>query len=246
MALKAVYAGATTADGRKVYSGFSKSDPAGDDGWAFWTTGFVPPDAPGTAEPWSDLGLAPLQFIFQDQVLKFFVFGDPGYNSLSFNLNSSDLARTQIVMNRGGAEGTDPDLSTFKDRGGKLIIYHGWSDPAVSPLETIRYYDGIIQEQGGLNRTGQFARLFMVPGMHHCIASGGPAPNVFDPISPLIDWVERDEAPTQILATHFQDNDPSTGVITRTMPLCPYPEVAVFMGGDVNQASNWACQRPAD
>ncbi len=243
MALKAVYAGATTADGRKIYSGFSKSDPAGDDGWAFWTTGFVRPDVPGTAEPWSDLALAPWQFIFQDQVLKFIVFGDPGYNSLSFNLNSSDLARTQVVLNRGGAEGENPDLSAFSSRGGKLIIYHGWSDPQISPLETVNYYKAVIQEQDGLQRTEQFARLFMVPGMHHCIGSGGPGPNFFDPLPSLIDWVEKGVAPEQIVAAHFKDNDPTTGIITRTMPLCPYPEVAVFNGGDVSQASNWKCKQ---
>src|SRR5712692_3753753 len=176
-ALRSIYAGATTADGRRIYSSFSRSDPAGDDGWSLWITGVVPPDAPGTAEPWNNPGLAPWQFLFQDQALKFFVFGDPGYNSLSFNINSSDLSRTQEALNRDGSEGTNPDLSAFRSRGGKLILYHGWSDPAVSPLETVNYYKAVFQEQDGLQRTEQFARLFMVPGMHHCIGSGGPGPN---------------------------------------------------------------------
>jgi feruloyl esterase len=240
--LKAVYGGATRTDGRSVYSGFTKSDSAADGSWGTWITGLVPPDAPGTAEPWSDPGLAPWQFLFQGQVLKFFVFGDPGYNSLSFNINSSDLARAQIVMNRGGAEATNPDLSAFEDRGGKLIIYHGWSDPAVTPLETVRYYQAVSQQQGALDRSGQFARLFMAPGMQHCIGTG-PGPNIFDPLTPLIDWVEKNVEPKRIVAAHFQDNDPSTGVVTRTMPLCPYPEKAHFKGGDVNQASNWSCHR---
>ncbi len=243
--LKAVYAGATSKDGRVVYSGFSKSDSAADGSWGTWITGLVPPDAPGTPEPWSDPGLAPWQFLFQDQVLKFFVFGDPGYNSLSFNINSSDLAKTQMVMNRGGAEGTNSDLSSFQNRGGKLIIYHGWSDPAVSPLETIRYYHAVIQQQDGRNSTGQFARLFMAPGMQHCIGSG-PGPNVFDPLTPIINWVEKNVEPKQVVAAHFQDNDPSTGVVTRTMPLCPYPTAAVFKGGDVNKASNWDCHHPEE
>jgi feruloyl esterase len=240
--LTAVYAGAITGEGRNIYPGLSKSDPAKDDSWGTWITGLVPPDELGSAEPWSDPTLAPWQFLFQDQVLKFFVFADPGYNSLSFNLNSSDLTKTQMVMNRGGGEGTNPDLFAFQDRGGKLIIYHGWSDPAFSPLETIRYYNAVIQDQGGLNRTGQFVRLFMAPGMQHCIGSG-PGPNVFDPLTSLIDWVERNVEPKKITAVHFQDNDPSTGVVTRTMPLCPYPKTAIFNGGDVNQASNWSCHR---
>jgi len=141
--LKAVYAGASEANGRIIYPGLMKSDPAVGDNWATWITGLVPPDAPGTPEPWSDPALAPWQFLFQDQVLKFFVFGDSTYNSLSFNLNSSDLTKTQLVMNRGGAEGANPDLSSFQTGGEKLIIYHGWSDAAFSPLETVRYYDAV-------------------------------------------------------------------------------------------------------
>ncbi|PYX11793.1 MAG: hypothetical protein DMG84_23180 [Acidobacteria bacterium] len=200
--LRAVYSGATKKEGHTVYSGLSESDSAGDGSWGTWTTGLVPPDAPGTPEPWSDLGLAPWQFLIQDQVLKFFVFGDPAYNSLSFNLNSDDLAKTHKVMNRGGAEGANPDLSFFQNRGGKLIIYSGWSDPAVSPEETIRYYNSVVQQQGGLDRTQRFARLFMAPGMQHCIGSG-PGPNVFNPLTSLIDWVEKNVAPKNITAAHF-------------------------------------------
>jgi feruloyl esterase len=240
--LKALYRGATKKDGRTVYSGLGKSDSAGDGSWGTWTTGSVPPDAPGAAEPWSDLAQAPWQFLFQDQILKFLVFEDPAYNSLSFDLSSGDLAKTKIVMNRGGAEGANPDIRSFQNRGGKLIIYHGWSDPAFAPQETIRYYNSVVQDQGSLSRTMQFARLFMAPGMQHCIGSG-PGPNIFDPLTPLINWVERSIEPSKIVATHFQDNDPSSGVITRTMPLCPYPKRAHFNGGDIDQASSWTCRR---
>jgi feruloyl esterase len=83
--------------------------------------------------------------------------------------------------------------------------------------------------------------MFMVPGMRHCIASGGPGPNVFDPLTPLINWVENNVAPKQIIAAHFQDNDPTTGMVTRTMPLCPYPKMAKFRGGNVTDARNWVC-----
>jgi len=241
--LKAVYAGATNADGEIIYPGLMKSDPAVDDSWATWITGFIPPDAPGTAEPWSDPTLAPWQFLFQDQALKFFVFADPAYNSFKFDLNSGDLAKTRRVMNRGGGEGINPDLSAFQNHGGKLIVYHGWSDPVFSPLETIRYYNAIIENQGSSGRTEHFARLFMAPGMQHCVGSG-PGPNVFDPLPSLIDWVERNVDPMQIVAAHFQNNDPSTGVVTRTMPLCPYPKTAVFKGGDISQAANWTCRAP--
>lgn len=240
--LNAVYSGATKRDRHSVYSGLSESDSAGDGSWGTWTTGLLPPDAPGAPEPWSDFAIAPWQFLIQDQVLKFFVFGDPAYNSLSFDLNSADLAKTRMVMNRGGAEGANPNLSSFQNSGGKLIIYHGWSDPALAPQETIRYYNSVVQDQGSLSRTMQFARLFMAPGMQHCIGSG-PGPNVFDPLTPLINWVERSIEPSKIAATHFQENDLSSGIITRTMPLCPYPKRAHFNGGDINQASSWSCRR---
>ena len=241
-ALEAVYAGATKTDGRIIYPGLMRSDPGAENSWATWITGFVPPDRPGSAEPWSDPTFAPLQFLLQDQALKFFVFADPDYNSLSFDINSGDLARAQRVMNRGGAEGLNPDLSSFQNRGGKLLIYHGWSDPAFSPQETIDYYSSVIQQQGGLNQADHSVQLFMVPGMQHCIGTG-PGPNVFDPLASLVDWVERDVQPSEIIAAHFQNNDISTGSITRTMPLCPYPEQAHFKGGHVNQASGWTCRR---
>jgi feruloyl esterase len=249
--LKAIYSGASTADGRQIYPGYAKSDPFGnpdlafgEDGWAFWLTGFELPNAPGSAEPWMVPEFPPVIFFYQEQFLKYFVFSDPNYNFLDFDLNSHDLTRAETVINRGGAGGTNPDLSGFARRGGKLILYHGWSDPAISPLATVRYYDSVIEQQGDVKRTKQFARLFMAPGMRHCIGSGGPGPNVFAPLISLIDWVETGAVPEQILATHFQNNDPTTGVITRTMSLCAYPNVAVFKGGDVNTASNWACEPP--
>lgn len=247
--LKAIYGGAHTASGKQVYPGFMDSDPSGDpsligeDGWELWITGFARPDLPGTPEPWSDPMVTPWQFIFQDQFLKFAVFGDPNYDSLAFNINNSDLSKESEVINQDGAAATNPDLSTFRALGGKLILYHGWSDPALSPLATIRYYDSLADAVNGSQYSiQQFTRLFMVPGMHHCIGSGGPGPNFFDPLTPLIRWVEKNQPPDQIIGAHFQNNDPTTGIITRTMPLCPYPKIAVFGGGDVSQASSWKCE----
>lgn len=126
---------------------------------------------------------------------------------------------------------------------GKLILYHGWSDGTLTPLETVQYYRDVVQKMGGVDRTQQSVRLFMAPRMHHCF--GGPGPNNFDALTPVAFWALYGVVPDQIIATHYQDNDPSTGVVTRTMPLCPYPAVAVFTGGDVNVADNWVCKRPS-
>jgi feruloyl esterase len=243
--VKTIYAGAATEDGEQIYSGFAKSDPSGPNGWARWITGLQPPNALGTAQPWVAPAAPPLQFILQDQFLKYFVFSDPNYNSLTFDLNNED-DRMQLaeVIDRGGATATNPDLSAFINRGGKLLLFHGWSDPALSPLETVKYYKNVVETLGGgFERVQESVRLFMVPGMQHC--SGGPGPNVFNAGTPLVSWVLTGVAPDQIIATHFQDNNP-TGPVTRTMPLCPYPEVAVFTGGDVNVAANWVCQHHAN
>jgi feruloyl esterase len=251
--LKAIYAGARTVAGQQIYPGFTSSDPSGDpslvveDGWDLWITGFVPPDSPGSSEPWSNPDLEPWQFTLQDQFLKYSVFGDPTYDSLGFNFNGRDLLKAEAAINQYGAAATDPDLSLFRDEGGKLILYHGWSDPALAPLATIQYYDSVLASKSNEERgpAQQFARLFMAPGMRHCIGSGGPGPNFFDPLTPVINWVEQGTAPGQILAAHFQNNDPTSGIVTRTMPLCPYPEAAVFNGGDVNDAANWTCKLTA-
>jgi feruloyl esterase len=236
---KAVYKGAG-----KIYPGFTVSDPASEpatqNGWDSWITGLAAPDAPGTAEPWTSLDNAPGQFIFQDQFLKYFVFGDASYNSLTFNVNDpSQLAQLQAVATRGGADGTIPDLSAFSQRGGKLTIFHGWSDAAVTPLDTVQYYMNLAGKMGGIAATKQFARLFMLPGTQHC--GGGPGPDVWNGFVPVLFWVENGTVPDQLPAYHFQNDDPSTGVVTRSMPLCAYPNQAKYIGGDVNQLSSWTC-----
>jgi feruloyl esterase len=176
----------------------------------------------------------------QDQFLKYLVFNDPGYNSLSFDLKDPhQLAQLQSVVTRGGADGTNPDLSAFQQNGGKLVIYQGWSDEVVSPLETVQVYKDIAKEMGGISNIQQFARLFMLPGTHHC--GGGPGPDNWDAFTPMVNWVLNGVAPNQITAFHYQNDDPSTGVITRSMPVCTYPNQAKYIGGDVNQASSWTC-----
>ena len=199
-------------------------------------TGFESPNSPGTAEPWMSPEFSSADLLLpRPGFFKYFVFSDPNYNFLDFNLNSDNLTRAEAVINRGGAAGTNPDLSGFAKRGGKLILCHGWSDPAITPLATVRYYDAVIGEQGGSASIEQFARWFMVPGMRHCIGSGGPGPNIFDPLTPLIDWVETGVAPKQILAAHFQDDDPTTGVVYTHHATLPLPRG--------RRLHWWRCQR---
>lgn len=133
----------------------------------------------------------------------------------------------------------NPDLTKFKARGGKLLIYHGWSDGgsggAISAFNTISYYESVMKRMGA-NQDG-WLRLFMVPGMAHC--GGGTGPNQFNALAALERWREQNQAPASITAARVNQS----GGVDMTRPLCPYPQRAVYRGtGSVNDAANFACK----
>jgi feruloyl esterase len=147
------------------------------------------------------------------------------------------------------------DLSDFRQRGGKLIMYHGWADTVIPSQSSINYFNALVHhdshdddaiqqvrfEPNGdykLRKTQEYARLFMVPGMYHCL--GGPGPNSFDYLTPLVNWVEKGVAPETIIATKFVNDTPPAVQMTR--PLCVFPKVAKYKGsGDTNFAANFTC-----
>jgi feruloyl esterase len=144
------------------------------------------------------------------------------------------------------------DLSEFREHGGKLIMYHGWADPLIPSQSSINYFNALVANGGhgfqqvgfgfgsnpALQRTQNFTRLFMVPGMYHC--SGGPGPNVFDALTPLVTWAETGTAPETIVATKFVNNTPPAVEMMR--PLCVYPKVAKYNGsGSTSVAANFTC-----
>lgn len=130
------------------------------------------------------------------------------------------------------------DLSAFKRRGGRLIVYNGWNDPVVNALDTIRYYEQVRQRQGGQAATDEFMRLFLVPGMGHC--GGGTGTASFDMIDALDAWVDRGVAPNAVVAARQ-----AGGTVNRTRPLCPYPQVARYVGaGSIDDASSFRCEAP--
>jgi Tannase and feruloyl esterase len=134
------------------------------------------------------------------------------------------------------------DLSKFKDRGGKIVWYHGVSDPGPPVQGTIAYYDALTARNGGQDQTTTFARLFLVPNMGHC--RGGPATDQFDMLTPLVAWVEHGAAPDRIIASGTRFTSPPA---SRNRPLCPYPQEARYVGpsgGDLGAATNYACVAP--
>jgi feruloyl esterase len=134
---------------------------------------------------------------------------------------------------------TSPDLSRFRGHGGKLIQYHGWSDPDIPPTNSVNYFESVVAAQGGnADNTREFYRLFMVPGMQHC--TGGPGTARFDAVTALEQWVEQQQAPRRIAAAHL-----TQGSVDRTRPLCPYPQEAKYKGsGSTDEEANFVCAAP--
>jgi hypothetical protein len=131
---------------------------------------------------------------------------------------------------------TNPDLTRFRARGGKILMYFGWADPALNPMMGVNYYEQVRQTMGA--GTGEFFRLFMMPGVLHC--TGGLGPSVFDSITPLVGWVERGTAPDRLIATLRQE-----GKTIRSRPLCAYPTVAKLTeGGNKDDAASFVCAPP--
>ena len=152
---------------------------------------------------------------------------------------------------------TNPNLKAFRDRGGKLLLYHGWSDPAIPPQGTIAYYQALQDTMGGLNAVQPFARLFMLPGVYHC--QGGTGPSRVDYLSAIVPWVEQGKPPTQLIATQTtadtrsggfsnptQGTTENTAKVVRTRPIFPYPIQARYSGkGSVDEAANFVGVMPS-
>jgi feruloyl esterase len=177
-------------------------------------------------------------------------FKDMVFENPSWDYHHIDYDRAvRLADEKVGAilNNSSPDLRAFRRAGGKLILWHGWADPLISPLHTLEYYQkvaalfahGASRENEQVAGIEDFARLFLAPGVNHC--GGGPGPDQFDAVGALESWVERGVAPERIVASHL-----THGAVDRTRPLCAYPRVAVYLGrGSTDDAANFACRAPA-
>ena len=233
----------TTAQIRTLETVYSSTTRGGDAILPGWPVGAEiatpgPNGAPTSAWiPWfvAPPGARPIQAAFGETFFRNMAFGRPmpEYDWTTFDADG-DLDKLQAA--RGALDATDPDLSRFKARGGKIVSYFGWADPALNPLMGVGYYESVLRQLGPA--TAEFYRLFMVPGMFHC--RGGVGVSTFDAFTPLVEWVEKAVAPQSIVGSRLVD-----GKVVRTRPLCAYPGVAKYRGsGSKDEAAHFECVRP--
>jgi feruloyl esterase len=167
------------------------------------------------------------------------VFADPAWDWRTFDFRDpDDLAAHEAAETRLAPimNATSPDLRAFRDRGGKLLQYHGWNDQLIAPQNSIDYHESVRAFFGPQTDVDGFYRLFMAPGLAHC--GGGTGPTTVDMQTALEQWVERGAAPDRMVAARLVN-----GVADRLRPLCPYPQIATYGGrGDTNDAASFACQ----
>ncbi len=193
-----------------------------------------------TFEPGSELGWGLLAGQQAASVatdsFTYVVYKNPKWDWHTMNLDT-DVA--QIEKTYGNLiDATNPNLHAFFGHNGKLLMYHGWSDQAIAPGNSVNYYESVVKNLGGEAKASNDVRLFMVPGMGHC--AGGEGPNDFDKMTAIQQWVEQGKAPEVMIASHA-----TKGTVDRTRPLCAYPKVAKYNGsGSTDEAANFTCALP--
>jgi feruloyl esterase len=235
-----LFSGATTSTGAKIYSSFPYDNGLDTGGWAFWK--FTAPlvlDSGAVAMIWEVPPENPATF----NGAQFALTGN--VDTMLQKVNATNATYTESAMSfMTPRPGT---LQNVRDRGGKIMIYHGTADPIFSSADTAAWYDALNTTWNG--RADTFARYYQVPGMNHC--SGGPATDQFDMLAPLVDWVEKGVAPDRVVASArgagnpggVNADVPASWAPNRTRPLCPYPQVARYRGaGSLESADSFVCQ----
>jgi len=218
-ALRTIYGEIRNEDG-VIYPGQpfgSEGNPAG---WPAWITG-SPLNAPG---------VPPVRSVLVTEFFRYFVFGDPAWTYGRYDLRTwkADMKNLGAILNA-----TDPDLDRFKARDGRLVLYHGWSDPAVSALRTLDYYDAVASRDPNVRA---HVRMFLMPGVLHC--GLGPGPDTIDWTQAIVDWVENQRAPDRVVARRIVND-----AVMASRPLCAYPLRPENRGsGSTNDEANFVCK----
>jgi feruloyl esterase len=187
-----------------------------DGGWDVWIAGNNP-----------KVKLPSLHYLFSINMFKYLVFNNPSWDYSQYNF-SNFFEETRYASSY--LDATQTDYTGFKNRKGKMIMYHGWDDPALSAFATIKHYEEVERKDKDIQ---SYMRLFLLPGVLHC--GGGPGPDDVDWVNLIRNWVEKDNAPVRVVMTKKVNGKP---VMTR--PVFPYPKVAVYSGkGDTNQEKNF-------
>jgi hypothetical protein len=229
-AIQKVYDGPRDSSGKQLFPGFmlgSEALVAGPGGAqnSAWM-GLVVPPAPGEI---------PADFNLANNTMRYLA---PLVPNPDWDYRSFDFDRDPPLLDRWSrlADATDVNLRDFRARGGKLLMTYGWSDQVLQPLMGVNYYEQAVTANG--ENGEDFLRLFMIPGMTHC--AGGIGPDVHDPVTAVIDWVETGKAPELMVAKKVVGRE-----VTRSRPLCPYPQVARHTGtGSTDDAANFSCEAP--
>jgi feruloyl esterase len=189
---------------------------------------------PGSELGWERLaGAEPL--VNAVEPFKYVVFKNARWDWRTFRL-SSDLPHA-LLADQGIIDRTDPNLQPFFDKGGKLLLYHGWADPQVPALATVAYFNAVLKATSE-ERRGTAIELYMQPGVNHCW--GGDGPDTFDAVGAVEQWVRSGRAPDRITASQW------TATVSRSRPLCPYPQVAQYVGrGNIDRADSFVCTTDA-
>jgi len=230
IALKKFYGGAKDSSGNQLYAG---GLPLGSETfWDLWIIG-------GKPGPYGGVLPALMKLLTNDH-LRYTAYETDCPTctpyDFDFDVDPAKAKNMAAILNA-----TSPDLAKFKKTGGKLIMYQGWADPAVTPFATVDYYESVMEKMGSLENTKDFFILYMVPGMAHCQIPPGVGPDNFDLLTALEDWVEKGVTPTGIIASQLTKEQQ----VVRTRPLCPYPEVPKYKGaGSTDDAANFNCERP--
>jgi feruloyl esterase len=217
-AVKILYAGIESG-GKVMYPGF----PFGGETNPNWGMHFI-----GDPEFLAKRGYPSAQSALGAQILRYFVFHDPEFDYLSYDL-SNVWEDTRFIASYLDAVSTD--YSAFKEKGGKVLLPHGWSDPILSALSSIKHYEALAAED---EEVDAFFKLYLIPGMLHC--SGGPGPGEVDWLEILVHWVDEGKEPEKVVARKSRE-----GEVAISRPIYPYPAKAVYDGkGDPNLESSFS------